>query len=100
MDEYISRAEHEEYTLRMDQEHRRINHRIEVLENHTQEINRLQISIEKLIINVESMVKEQKAQGIRLEALESKDGKMWRQSIGYIISAIVGAAVTFIINNI
>lgn len=97
--EYITRAEHEEYALRMDQEHKRTNHRLETLEQTTQEINRLQLSIERLAVSVESMVKEQRQQSDRLQVLEGRDGTMWRQTVGYIISAVIGAAATYIIGS-
>ena len=78
MEEPITRAEYEEYQKRIEDEDHRQNKRIEQLEENTKQINALTVSIEKLAQSVESMVKEQEAQGKRLVSLESKDGEMWR----------------------
>ena len=72
MEDPITRAEYEEYQKRMEQEDHRQNRRIEQLEENTKQINALTVSIEKLAQSVESMVREQEAQGKRLVSLESK----------------------------
>lgn len=96
----ISREEYEEYKNRIEQEDRRQNKRIDELENTTKQISALTISIEKLAQSVESMVKEQEAQGKRLVSLESRDGEMWRKITGYVITAIVGIVLGYIFNKI
>lgn len=90
MEEPITRAEYEEYQKRIEDEDHRQNKRIEQLEENTKQINALTVSIEKLAQSVESMVKEQEAQGKRLVSLESKDGEMWRKVVGYVITTIIG----------
>ena len=90
MEDPITRAEYEEYQKRMEQEDHRQNRRIEQLEENTKQINALTVSIEKLAQSVESMVREQEAQGKRLVSLESKDGEMWRKVVGYVITAVIG----------
>lgn len=96
MEEPITRAEYEEYQKRIEDEDHRQNKRIEQLEENTKQINALTVSIEKLAQSVESMVKEQEAQGKRLVSLESKDGEMWRKVVGYVITTIIGIAVYLI----
>ena len=44
----------------------------------------LTASVEKLALNMENMLKEQEAQGNRLEALEDRDGEKWRTMISYV----------------
>lgn len=100
MEEYISRHEHEEFLKRMEEEHKRINHRIGELEESIKENNKLLISVEKLALNMENMQKEQKDQGERLEVLESRDGEMWRKIIGYACTAILGIIVGYIFKQI
>ena len=96
----ISREEYEEYKNRIEQEDRRQNKRIDELENTTKQISALTISIEKLAQSVESMVKEQEAQGKRLVSLENRDGEMWRKITGYVITAIIGIVLGYIFNKI
>ncbi|KAB0577215.1 hypothetical protein EI53_01239 [Fusobacterium naviforme] len=100
MDETISRAEHEEFRKRIDDENKRQNHRIEVLEQGVREVQNMTRTIERLAIGMENMVKEQERQGKRLEVLEGRDGEMWRKVVGYVVTAIVGIAIGFVFTQI
>lgn len=100
MDSSISRAEHEEFKQRMEEAHKRQDRRIELLEESTEKLNTLSTAIEKLAVNMESMLKEQVQQGKRLEALERRDGEMWRKVVGYIVTAIIGIVVGFVFKQI
>lgn len=96
----ISREEHEEFRRRLEAENKRVNARLNKLEENVQQIGALTVSIEKLATNMENMAKEQRDQGERLESLEDRDGAMWRTVSSYIATAIVGAVVAFILVNI
>lgn len=100
MDQYLTINEHKEYARRMDDEHKRQNHRIDELEKQTVQNNKLLVSVEKLALSMENMQKEQKEQGDRLEALESRDGEMWRKVVSYIITAVIGGVVGFVLKQI
>lgn len=100
MEDVITRAEHEEFRKRIDQENDRQNHRISVLEDTVRQIGSLTASVEKLATSMESMVKEQEKQSKRLETLEGRDGEMWRKVVGYVITAVVGIAIGFIFTQI
>lgn len=76
MDTPITRAEHEEFRKRLDDENHRQNKRIDLLEKSVQQFNNLTASVEKLAVNMENMLKNQEEQGERLRALEGRDGKM------------------------
>ena len=103
MDTPISRAEHEEFCRRMEtelqrleDENRRQNRRLELLEENVRQNGMLVTSVEKLALNMENMLKEQVNQGKRLETLESQDGEKWRKAVWCVISAIIGIAVGMI----
>ena len=96
MDEVITRAEHEEFCRRIDEENRRQNRRIELLEEGEQRIATLTASVERLATSMESMLKEQERQGKRLETLESRDGEMWRKVVGYAVTFMVRAVLAFL----
>lgn len=100
MEDAVGRAEFEEYKNRIEQEDHRQNGRIKELEESTKQINALTVSIEKLAQSVESMVKEQEAQGKRLVSLESRDGEMWRKVVGYVATAVIGIVVGFIFTQV
>ena len=97
MDTPITRAEHEEFRRRLEEENRRQDKRLELLEQNVREIVALTTSVQKLAISVENMVKVQERQGERLEALEGRDGERWRKLVGYIASALVSGAVGWLI---
>ena len=96
MDTSISRAEHEEFAKRIEEENHRQNRRIEILEKNMQQLSALTSSVEKLAYSIEGMVKEQESQGNRLEKLESKDGEKWRSVSSYVITVIIGLIIGYI----
>lgn len=100
METPITRAEHEEFKRRLEEENNRQNKRITTLEETVRQLNNLTISVEKLAISVESMAREQRSQGIKLETLESRDGEKWRTVSSYVLTAIAGAVAAFILSKI
>lgn len=96
MDNPITRAEHEEFRRRLEEENRRQDKRIELLEDNMRELNQLTASVSKLASSIESMVKEQEKQGRRLETLEDRDGEMWRKIVAYGATALVGIFIGYI----
>lgn len=96
MDNPITRAEHEEFRRRLEEENRRQDKRIELLEDNMRELNQLTASVGKLASSIESMVKEQEKQGRRLETLEDRDGAMWRKVVAYGAMALVGIFVGYV----
>lgn len=99
-EEFITRNEHEEFCRRLDSENARQNRRIELLEEHIGEIGTIATSVEKLAVNMESMLREQERQGARLKTLESRDGEKWRQVVGYTITAVISLILGYLFTNI
>lgn len=101
MDEYITRPEHEEFARRIETEDKRQNRRIDALESESQSIHDLVLSVNKLAINMESMLQEQKDQGARLKKLENEPAERWnsakKTAFTTIISVIAGALATGVI---
>lgn len=91
--EYVGREEHAEFAKRIDDEQHRQNKRIDSLEQTVKEISSLATSVEKLANNMANMVKEQEKQGERLEALEGKDGEMWRTVVKYVLTTALGLVI-------
>lgn len=97
-DEYITRNEHTAFAADVDHEQNRQNKRIEALEVTVRQINDLTLSVQKLAINMEHMLVNQTEQNKRLEELENRDGEKWRSISMYVLTAIVGAVLGFILN--
>ena len=100
METPITRAEHEEFRRRIEEENKRQDRRLELLEHTVQQISDLTTSVGKLATSIESMVKEQEKQGKRLETLEDRDGAMWRKVVGYAVTAVVGIIVGYVARQI
>lgn len=97
---YVTMQFHEEYARRVTEEHERQNHRLKALEKAVEENRNLALSIERLTMSVQGMVEEQKAQGVRLEALENRDGEKWRKVVSYVLTTIIGIVVGYIFKQL
>ena len=97
MDTPITRAEHEEFKRRMEDEHKRLHHRLSDVESVVSKIYDLTTSVEKLATSVESMARVQTEHAEKLELLE---GQMWRKVVGYLITGVVGIVLGFVFNQI
>lgn len=100
MENPITRAEHEEFRRRLEEENKRQDARIGILEDSVRQIGALATSVEKLAVSMQSMLKEQEKQGKRLEALEGRDGEKWRKVMSYIATAIVGVVLGYLFKQI
>ena len=104
MDQYITRPEHEEFVRRMEDEHHRLSKRISDNDKALEQFTDIAISVEKMAMNMERMLEEQKKQGARLEELEKAPAKRWEKLISGIIGAIAGVIgsglVAAVVNNI
>lgn len=111
MDTPITRAEHEEFRKRMEDENKRLDERIGLekkrldsrindLKEPVDKLVELTTAVKELAVNMKIMSKEQEMQGERLKTLESRDGEMWRKVIGYAITAVVGIVVGFVFTQL
>lgn len=94
--DYLRTDLHDEYAKRMEEEHRRINHRLANVEVAVEENRQLVLSVEKLAISMQNMAEEQKEQGERLVTLEKRDGENWRKLVSHIATTIVGIVIGYI----
>jgi len=106
-DEYVRRAEHETFAelmksenKRLEEENNRQNKRLAALEETVRQIGALTSSVERLATNMENMLRSIDAQGKRLEALESRDGEMWRKAVGYVVTTLIGGVAGFVFRQI
>ena len=98
--EFVTLQFHNEYAQRVKEEDERQNCRLKALERAVDENRDLALSIERLTMSVKSMVEEQKSQGERLEALESRDGEKWRKAASYVLTTIIGIMVGYIFKHL
>lgn len=85
---------------RLRDEDKRQNRRIEVLEQSMETQQRIALSVEKLALNMEQMLKEQEKQGARLTALEQEPANRWSNMTRTIFNNITGAIITAVAGGI
>lgn len=100
MDEFVTKAVHEEFAKRIDEENTRQNHRISILETGQAQINELVASVKVLAVNMETMSKELSKQGDRLSEIEGKPAKRWETVVACILTGIVGFMLNMILSGI
>lgn len=84
----------------MEEDHDRTNKRLSILEETVKRIGELTVSIEKLATNMQNMTDVQKEQGQKLEALEARDGQMWRKAVGHLVTSIISIIVGYLFAQI
>lgn len=111
MEEYISRKEHEEFSQRMESEHRRLseedkrqNHRIDELEESVKEIHKLTVSMERMSANMQSMLEAIERQGnliekqtIRIDNMEQEPAGQWKGIKNKAVDTAVNVIITALV---
>lgn len=100
MEDYVTRAVHDEFAKRIDEENDRQNHRISILETGQAQINELVSSVKVLAVNMDVMSKELQKQGDRLAEIEGKPAKRWETVVACILTGIVGFLLNMVLNGL
>ena len=100
MEEYVTKAVHDEFVKRMEDENKRQNARLLSLETAVKEISQLTVSVEKIAISLENMVNEQKAQGERLTKIEQRPVDRWDTLVKCLITGIVTIILGFTLGKV
>ena len=104
---YVTRREFEEYKERLadkksawDDGLAEVKAEVKELRELTASVSELAQGIKAMAKEQERMAKEQERQGERLKAIENRDGEMWRKLIGYVLTALASAVMTFIFTRL
>jgi hypothetical protein len=93
MDTTVALVEH-------DKEIESVKHRLQRVEEQMKVTQELAMSVNKLAVNMEHMLKEQKGQGKRLTLLEAEPGKQYKHLKTVIITALTTALIGGIVGAI
>lgn len=99
MEDYVTKAVHDEFAKRIDEENDRQNHRLSVLETGQAQINELVASVKVLAVNMETMSRELSKQGDRLNEIEGRPAKRWETVVACIITGILGFILNFLLSG-
>lgn len=100
MEDFVTKAVHDEFAKRIDEENTRQNHRISILETGQAQINELVASVKVLAVNMETMSKELSKQGERLAEIEGKPAKRWDTVVACIITGILGFVLNMMLSGL
>lgn len=98
--DFITRREFEEYQKRLEDKKNGWDDDLAEVKTEVKELRTLTTSVAELAQSVKAMAAELQRQGGRLEAIEKRDGEMWRKFIGYVLTAIITAVVTYFITRL
>ena len=104
MDTPITRAEHEEFKKRLDDENKRLSRRIDDLKSTLDKYIDLAVSVNTLANSLKALTDEVGKQNVRIDELENKPAENWNAIIRSILtgigSAIAVAIVAMIAANV
>lgn len=96
---------------RLDEENKRQNERLKIIEGYGEQINALAISVKDLAGSVNMSVKEtERLSGMikesvdkldgRLTKVESRDGDKWRNVTTYVVTTIIGLVLGYLFTRL
>lgn len=100
MDDFVTKAEHSEFSKRIEEENTRQNHRLSALEKAVESITSITVNVERLAISMENMTKELEKQGKRLDVIEDTPKKRWETLVAALIAGIAGFVLNAIISGV
>ena len=83
-----------------DENIKSLKHRMDKVEEQSDAINNLAVSVKELALNINIMNERQEEYGKRLTELESKPAKRWEQVVSIIITTLVGAVLGYILSKV
>lgn len=99
MDDNIQRREFEEFKCRAEEKHERTNVRLKMLEESDKKMIDLIVSVREMATCIKNMGDELSRQGDKLEELDGRDGDMWRKATAYIVTAITGIVLGYVLKQ-
>lgn len=83
-----------------NQENKRQNRRLDIIDSTLSQLNELTISVQNLATSMKHMLDIQTEQNKRLEELENRDGEKWRSISMYVLTALIGAVIGFVLKQV
>lgn len=96
----ITRAEHEEFKQRIEDEEKRQNHRLDSLETRVDKLIDMQVSMAQLQVGISNITEELKKLSTDVDKIKNEPADKWNRAVWIIITACLTAAVTFFLSRI
>ena len=99
MDEFVTRHEYMERIGRSDDKMHSLDRRLTKVEELSDKLGDMAVTMQGMLVTLQNMQTEQKAQGERLEKIEDKPADNWNTLIKTALTVIVTAAATWFISH-
>lgn len=99
MDEYITRREYMERIGRSDDKMHDLDRRLSKVEELSDKLTDMAITMKGMLTTLENMQKEQSEQGERLRKIEEEPADKWNKVVSTVITVLVTAALTWLISK-
>lgn len=90
---YWTRHEQDLYAQRMEDEHKRVNKRVEVLEKNYEQLTELTMCVREQTMTINNMAQEVQRQGEQLGQITSEPARQWGRAKDKAIDAVVGMVI-------
>lgn len=99
MDEFVPRHEYMERIGRIDDRMRDFDRRLSKVEELSDKLTDMAITMKGMLTTLENMQKEQSEQGERLRKIEEEPADKWNKVVSTVITVLVTAALTWLISK-
>ena len=99
MDEFVPRSEYMERIGRSDDRMRDFDRRLSKVEELSDKLTDMAITMQGMLTTLQNMQKEQQAQGERLRKIEEEPADKWNKVVSTVITVLVTAALTWLISK-
>ena len=99
MDEFVPRSEYMERIGRSDDRMRDFDRRLSKVEELSDKLTDMAITMKGMLTTLENMQKEQSEQGERLRKIEEEPADKWNKVVSTVITVLVTAALTWLISK-
>lgn len=99
----MDEKEKTEIFVKINENHGRIKsleNRMDKMEEQSQAINDLALSVKELAVNMNVMNEKQEDQNKRLSVLENKPARRWELVVELVITTLVGALIGFLLSRL
>ena len=97
MDEFVPRSEYMERIGRSDDRMREFDRRLTKVEEFGEKLQSMAISLQGMVMTLQTMQAEQKEQGERLKKIEEEPADKWNSLVKTIITVVATAFVTYLL---
>ncbi len=96
-EEFVPRSEYMERIGRSDDRMRDFDRRLAKVEEFGDKLNSMAVTMQGMLVTLQSMQNEQIRQGDRLRKMEEEPAEKWRAAVKVVITVLVTSFVTYLI---